>query len=49
MGDFFTRAEVRGFEKFLKGAYTRAPLEIENLKAFPFVTENLKKRRIGFR
>jgi len=48
MGDFFPKTDIRDFEKFLKDNCTKAPLEIENLKTFPFVTENLKQRKIEF-
>jgi len=49
MGDFFTKLELRDFEKLLHDGYTPAPLEIEHFKPFPFITDNLKKRRIEFR
>ena len=46
MGDFFPHEEVLGFEEFLKDNYTSARIEIENLKPFPFVVENMKKRNL---
>ncbi len=46
MGDFFTHEEVLGFEEFLKDNYTSARVEIESLKPFPFVVENIKKRNL---
>lgn len=46
MGDFFPQKAVTEFAKMLKKNYTKAPIEIENLKAFPFVAENLKMRKV---
>lgn len=46
MGDFFPQKKVEEFAQRLKKNYTKAPLEIEYLKPFPFVTDNLKSRNI---
>jgi len=46
MGDFFPQQKVMEFSKFIKKNYCNAPIEVEYLKPFPFVTENLKNRNV---
>lgn len=46
MGNFFAKDKIRHFERFLQSRYSPAPLEVESLKPFPFVSENMKRRRV---
>ena len=47
MGDLFSREEIGKFERFLKENSIRSELEIEFLETYPFVLENMKKRKIN--
>jgi len=46
MGDLFSREEINEFEKLLKESGIHSQLELEYLEAYPFVLENMKKRKI---
>lgn len=45
MGQLYFKEEVLKFEKFLKANDIHSELEIEVLEAYPFVLENMKKRK----
>ena len=46
MGDLFSGREIHAFESSLRENGIRSKLELEFLEAYPFVLENMKKRRI---
>ena len=46
MGDLFSREEISKFERFLRENNIQSELELEFLEAYPFVLENMKKRKI---
>lgn len=46
MGDLFSREEISKFERFLRENGIQSELELEFLEAYPFVLENMRKRRI---
>ena len=46
MGDCFSQEEIFRFEEYLRENGVKAQLELESLEAYPFVVENLKKRKI---
>ncbi len=48
MGDLFSSEAVDRLEKFLKEKDIRAELELEFLEAYPFVLENMRKRKVQF-
>jgi len=48
MGDLFSKEDIRRLETSLKKDGIRSGLELEFLEAYPFVVENMKKRKIKF-
>ena len=46
MADLFSRDEINNFERFLRRNGIQSELELEFLEAYPFVLENMKKRKI---
>lgn len=48
MGDIFSRGEIDRFKKLLKAQGIHADLELEFLERYPFVLDNLRKRKIRF-
>ena len=46
MGDLFSRDEISKFERSLKENGIQSELELEFLETYPFVLENMKKRKI---
>jgi uncharacterized Fe-S cluster-containing radical SAM superfamily protein len=46
MGDLFSREKISKFESFLRENGIKSELELELLEAYPFVLENMKKRKI---
>jgi uncharacterized Fe-S cluster-containing radical SAM superfamily protein len=46
MGDLFFKEEISKFDQFLRANDIHSELEVEFLEAYPFVLENMKKRKI---
>ncbi len=46
MGDLFSREEINEFEKLLEESGIHSQLELEYLEAYPFVLDNMRKRKI---
>jgi len=46
MGDLFSHDQILGLEKLLGDYEINTQLELESLEAYPFVLENMKRRRI---
>jgi len=48
MGDLFSHDQILGLKKLLEDYKINAQLELESLEAYPFVLENMKKRKLNF-
>jgi len=46
MGDLFSHDKILGLKKLLEDYEINAQLELESLEAYPFVLENMKKRKL---
>jgi uncharacterized Fe-S cluster-containing radical SAM superfamily protein len=46
MGDLFSTEEIGKLEKYLRESGVQSELELEFLETYPFVLENMKKRKI---
>ncbi len=46
MEDLFTEVEIKNLKDMLRESGVQAELELENLEPYPFVLENMKRRRI---
>lgn len=46
MGDLFSHDKILGLKKLLEEYGINAQLELESLEAYPFVLENMKKRKL---
>lgn len=47
MGDLFSHDKILGLKKILEEYGINAQLELESLEAYPFVLENMKKRKLN--
>ena len=47
MGDLFSHDKILGLKKLLEDYEINAQLELESLEAYPFVLENMKKRKLN--
>ena len=47
MGDLFSHDQILGLKKLLEDYGINAQLEMESLEAYPFVLENMKKRKLN--
>jgi uncharacterized Fe-S cluster-containing radical SAM superfamily protein len=46
MGDLFSPAEIGGLKNILRGFTIKDELELESLEPYPFVLENLRRRKL---
>ncbi len=46
MGDLFSREEIGNLENILRESGVQSELELEFLETYPFVLENMKKRKV---
>lgn len=47
MGDLFSHDQILGLKKLLEDYEINIQLELESLEAYPFVLENMKKRKLN--